>query len=500
MDRDRFHIALIYRGPQHEGRDEFSSFVPVGLFYILKSLLAAGFDASLHNLSGLPRRRLGKVVRAIGADAVLLSAFFGCHRQAFAIADLVKKYQPQCPVVLGGPLAVLAEEVLRRVSAVDFVIRGEGEVAVVRLLDALLAGRGRPEEIAGVYRRAGGRIVGRSPEFLDDIDRFFFVPSELIPHCHGVRPENFAVLISSRGCPFRCSFCSSAVLWQNRLRYHNPDLLIRYLRDLRQATGALYFSLRDENFLARRRHVLAFTRKLRRSGLYYLWNSQGSAGFLDDELAAEMAAAGCDQVQMGIETVSPRLQQILGKKNEPDRIRSVVAMLRRHAIRPFGYFIYGMGENGEELRENLEFIHGSGLLDAVASPLVYYPGTALAGNLSAGCFFGRKELLFYDPASARRHRQAYEKTLARLAATADFRLKELSRGGSSGMVANLARHFYYLRRGKWREAEKILLSCQRHQPENPWPPKMLAGLYAELGRQQQAAAMRRLAEKLVGRS
>ncbi|MEW6428419.1 MAG: radical SAM protein [Thermodesulfobacteriota bacterium] len=473
MNRHRRHIALLYRGPQQEGRDEFSDFVPVGLFYVLNSLLAAGYRASLHNLSATPRRGLAAAVRATGADLVLLSSFYGAHHQAFLLADLVRRQLPGRQVVLGGPISLLAGEILARVPAVDFVVRGEGEESVPRLADALLLGKGDPAGIAGVFFRAGDRMHGRPPELLADLDRHLFLPSALLPHCHGVRPENFAVLISSRGCPYRCSFCSSASLWQNRLRRHDPALLIRYLADLRQATGSLYFSMRDENFLAGRAHVLRFCSLLRESGLSYLWNTQGSAAFIDDELAGQLAAAGCDQVQMGIETVSPRLQRLLAKEIDPASVMGAAASLRRQAIRPFGYFIYGMGESDGEIRENLDFIGNSGLLDAVASPLVHYPGTPLAADLDADRFFAAGEMLLYDPAGARRLRPRYEAALTRLATRGGFRKGELSTGESRHAVEAVARYYGLLQKGDATKAARVLQEYGRHHPADPWPGYLL---------------------------
>ncbi len=499
MNRSRWRIALLYRGPQGEGRDEFSSFVPIGLFYILHSLLAAGYRARLYNLSEVSRRRLADRLRTIPADAVLVSAFFGCHREAFRLAELAKRFRPKAPVVLGGPLAVLAEAILRREGAVDFVVRGEGEETVVRLLDAVLLGRGSLNDIAGLYRRQGGGMVGRSPVPLADLDRYFFLPSEILPHCRQVRPENLAILIASRGCPFRCTFCSSSVLWQNRLRRHSPELLVRYLRDLQRSTGALYCSIRDENFLADRRHVLEFCRRLREAKLHFLWNCQGSVRFLDAELAGALAAAGCDQVQMGIETVSPRLQRLLGKRIEAERVHKAASLLRRQGVRPFGYFIYGMEETPAEAEENLAFVRTAGLLDAVAGPLVYYPGTALAAGVPADRFLCAGEILLYDPKTARRYRRSWEAALAELARTADFSKDELFGRRDPTLVRRLARSFHHLRHGRRRRAEAELEACRRQWPDNPWPVRLLGQLYEEEGDTAQARRMAQLARRLVGR-
>lgn len=498
MKREKIRVALLYRGPQHEGRDDFSSFVPMGLFNVLKSLRDAGYDACLHNLSHTPRADLPEALRRLDAAAYLLSAFFGSHHEAYGLAKIAKKISPAAPVVLGGPLSVLGPAILARVPEIDFLIRGEGEETGVALLDALFFGQSPASSIPGVVFRTPEGIGDNPPRLLADIDRCFFLPSEVMPHCHGVQPENFAVLISSRGCPFRCAFCSSTALWQNRVRHHSVDLLLQYLFDLRGATGAIYFSLRDENFLVNRTHVQEFTAALARSGLHYLWNAQGSPHLLDDDLARALAEAGCDQIQMGIEAISPRLLALLNKQGSPPKIAAAIKALRRQAIRPFGYFIYGMDESEGEGAETLNFIRHSGLLDAVASPLALYPGTWLAQGVEPEHFFAKGEVLFYSPASARKWKRKYQQALAGLYDSNGFRREEVAPDRTPNPARTIARYFQLLAQGEEIQAEQVLLCLTNEQPENPWGFELLAKLYTELGRKGKASAMRRRLHALTG--
>ncbi len=499
MTRATKRIALLYRGPQREGKDDFSSFVPIGLFNVLKSLLAAGFQARLHNLSATPRAALADSLAETRADAVLISAFFGCHHEAFLLAETAKKVGPKTPVILGGPLSVLGAELLARIPALDFVIRGEGEESAVRLLDALFGGAQNFPAIPGLVFRAPGGCRENPARLLADLDSFFFLPSELLPHCRGVAPENFAVLISSRGCPFHCAFCSSTVLWQNKVRHHGVELLLRYLADLRKTTGSLYFSLRDENFLVKRDHVQAFAKALNDSGLHYLWNAQGSPQLIDASLAATLSGAGCDQIQMGIETVSPRLLALLNKKGAPERTLEAIRTLRHQRIRPFGYFIYGMGESEEEGNDSLRFLRNSGLLDAVASPLVLYPGTRLAQEIAPQRFFAAGELLLHSPESRKKWRRRYEEALADLQARGGFSAKELAARKDEPLVATVARHFHYLERGESVRAERLLLELTARQPDNPWGFALLRRFYEGRGETKKARAMAKSLRRLGGR-
>lgn len=489
-------IVLLYRGPQGAGRDEFTSFVPAGFFNILKALLDAGYGATLHNLSDAPHRHLKKVLADIPADAFFLSAFYGNHLEAARLGGLLKELYPRIPVVLGGPFAVLGPEILRRWPQIDFVVQGEGEDAGVMLLDSLFTGGHGLAAIAGLCRRTGDAIRCQPARLLTDIDRFFYLPSEVLPHCSGVSNDNLAILISSRGCPYRCAFCSSSVLWKNKLRHHSVHLLIDYLKDLRRATGAIYFSLRDENFLANKRQVRQFTERLGKENLHYLFNAQGSATLVDEESAARLAKAGCDQLQMGIETVSPRLQMLLRKKQPPAKIKKSITLLRRQLIRPFGYFIYGMGETEKEAKENLEFIQTSGLLDAVASPLVHYPGTILSASQPTAGFFGKQEILYFNESSSRQLRPSYEKALGALARKAAFQDKELQQAEPVHLPATVARFFHWLATGEETKAERLMLAMTAAQPDNPWGHALLADLYEAKGEKKKAKRFRKSATKI----
>jgi len=498
LNRSTKTIVLIYRGPQKAGRDEFTSFVPAGFFNILKSLLVAGYRATLYNLSETPPPLLRQTLTDINADAYFLSSFYGNHLESARLAGLIKKQYPGVPVVLGGPFTVLGGEILKRWPQIDFVVRGEGEQAGVSLLDELFGGGYNFSSIAGLCRRTSSSIHCRPPILLDDIDRFFFLPSEMLPHCIGVNPDNLAVLISSRGCPYRCAFCSSTALWGNRLRHHSVQLLIDYLKDLRRTTGAMYFSLRDENFLANKQQVKEFTERLKGENLYFLFNVQGSAALVDKESTARLAAAGCDQLQMGIETVSPRLQSILQKKQQPETIRNSIALLRRQLIRPFGYFIYGMGETKEEGDENLAFVRTSGLLDAVASPLVHYPGTSLSGSVPTDSFFSDREILYFDEVSQKKLYPHYRKVLRFLAQNASFRDNEINKADLSHLPAEITRFFHFLSTGQTAEAEDLLLAMTVRQPDNPWGYSLLGDLYAELGETKKAREYHHKESKIRG--
>ena len=175
--RENIRVALVYRSPQHEGKDEFSSFLPVGLFNVLKALLGAGYNASLYNISHFPSHLIGELLKEMEANAILLSAFCGNHHEAFKIADEAKKISSRIAVILGGPFTVLGRAILQMTNSIDYVIRGEGEESAVALLDWHFFGQGNRETVSGLSAKTASGVMENPIKLLPDIDRYFFIHS-----------------------------------------------------------------------------------------------------------------------------------------------------------------------------------------------------------------------------------------------------------------------------------------------------------------------------------
>ncbi len=461
---------LVYRGPQKESKDYFTDFVPIGLFNILYSLLKEGFDATLINLSNYKPQDVTYFFKNNYYNIIFISTFFGNHYESFKIAKLAKKYAPKSITILGGPFSILGKEILKNIPEIDFVIKGEGEEASIKLLKAI-KGKERFEHISNLVYRAGDKFIENSVKFLENIDNYFFLPSQIVPYCVNIQRENFSILITSRGCPFKCSFCSSPKIWQRKIRMHSINLLIDYIKDLRKTFGSLYFSIRDDNFLANPKRVINFAESLSKEKLYFLWNTQGSAKYVSDELAFYLSKAGCDQIQMGIESGSEKLLHFLNKQIHFKDVLKAIKTLRNYLIRPFGYFICGMKENLEDTKKTLNFIRKSGLIDAVLSPLVIYPGTALSKGYPLNDFFKDREIIYYDKKSYDKYKELYLLLFEEIYHKG-FSEEEIERNNVYNFKNNIVKYYHY--RSKNQEKALIYLKeIIKKEPENPWPYLLL---------------------------
>jgi len=461
-------IFLFFRGPRKEAKDYFSNFVPAGLFNILYYLLKNGYEPKLYNLSNFTEKDVSEIIKSLDIRLALISTFTGNHISSIKLAKTIKTFHKKSVTVLGGPFSLLAEEILARCPDIDFVVKGEGETASLKLA-RFIEGKEELRSVEGLCYRSNTGIVKNIATLNPNIDDFFYLPSKILPYCNFVQNENFAVLITSRGCSYRCSFCSSPVLWQNKIRFHSINNLIEYIKDLKENLGQIYFSIRDDNFLMNQKRVLEFTKKFSETKLGMLWNTQGSVKFINDEVAYALAQSDCDQVQMGIESASERILHFFNKELDKVAVQKAISSLRKYLIRPFGYFIGGVNETEKEAEETCNFIKNSGIIDGIISPLVIYPGTKLYKKSMADDFFSDKEIIYYSLHSYKKFKKNYLNALKQALNKNSFTLNDVRSTPTTSFLKDITKFYCYLSAGDTKMAKKVLSEIG---PKNIWYTKL----------------------------
>jgi radical SAM superfamily enzyme YgiQ (UPF0313 family) len=427
-------------------------------------------------------------------DILGISQFTHNRFESLKLAAAAKKVNPACFVVFGGPHATLrARETLAKNRDVDAVVLGEGEETFLDLVGSLAGGERPLESIRGIALRSGSDVLLTPPrEQVANLDKLP-LPAAYFDNAIGVAPHRqLEFIVTSRGCPAACRFCSSPRFWGKTLRFRSPQSIAEEIKFIRDKYGLLYFSLRDDTFTADRERVMAFCELLLREKIYILWNCQSRVNAIDAEMLLMMKRAGCECVQFGVESGSARVLKELGKKITPEQVKSAALATRRAGINLSIYLITGVpGETDEDLQATLHLIGEIKPADGQISPLAYYPGTALfekavlSGSVKEDIFeTSRKPALFVrdDPFTAR-------STLALLAklesvaqkngfTSEEFRTQKRVLGYCHA-TSVLAGEFYE-NAGRWRLAEAEYLEIVVREPTNPWGWLMLGELYAEM--------------------
>jgi radical SAM superfamily enzyme YgiQ (UPF0313 family) len=300
-------------------------------------------------------------------------------------------------------------------------------------------------------------------------------------------------IITSRGCPAACRFCSSPSFWGKTLRFRSPQSILDEIKYIRDNYGLIYFSLRDDTFTADRERVMAFCRLLLQEKIYILWNCQSRVNAVDQEMLLMMKRAGCECIQFGVESGSPNVLKELGKKITAEQVKSAALATRRAGINLSIYLITGIpGETDEDLKATLRLIDEIKPGDGQVSPLAYYPGTSLfekgvlSGSVARDIFETIKSPALYvrDDSFVARSTMAL---LAKLETVSnkssctleEFRTQKKVLGYCH--ATNVLAGAFYENTGHWRLAEQEYMEIVEREPSNPWGWLVLGELYAELG-------------------
>lgn len=244
-------------------------------------------------------------------DAIGLTAL-GCNFIAVVkIARRVKERRPETHILLGGPHpTVLESPIMTKFTDFDVLVRGEAEETIVPLLDALDSGK-ELSAVPGISYRDGSRVCRSGVEAgVMDVDRLRMAAFHSYPISElgldSMRVE------AGRGCPFHCTFCSTATFFGRKYRVKAAGKLVSELKCLNNAYGITDFSLQHDLFTVNRRKVLEFCEEVRPCS--FSWVCSARIDCVDSELLREMGRSGCRGIYFGVETGSSSLQELVKKR------------------------------------------------------------------------------------------------------------------------------------------------------------------------------------------
>jgi len=504
-------VLLAYKCHPEGAGDPYTSLLPVGLLSLHALLHRAGHDCTLANLSGLGWGKVRELLKKQRPQVLGVSQFTHNRVDSLKLAALAKELDHGCFTVLGGPHATHCwQELLERHPEVDAVVLGEGETTLQELLGARAAG-GDLARVAGIaYRAAKGAVKTAPRAAVADLDGLPLPGGSEAALSVGVDyRRQLEFVVTSRGCPASCLFCSSPLFWGRGVRFRSPRSVVDELRRLKERYGLIYFSFRDDTFTSDRARVLEICRLIVEERLHILWNCQSRVSAVDEGMLAAMKRAGCECIQFGVESGSAAMLKALGKRIVPDEVEKAAAAVRRAGINLSVYLITGIeGEGEAELRETVGLIGRIRAHDGQVSPLVYYPGTQLfaravrGGAVPADLFErprGEGFMVRSDP-FVEKARQSMLQALETAADRASYTRKEFERQRVQlgyCFVTELLQAELLEAEGDEEGAAELYRGIARREPENPWGHVLAGALCAKRGELSRAREAYRKVVKLV---
>lgn len=371
---------------------------PYGLFTLAAEAIARGHQVKVWNLSGFSWDRVVSTVRALDADLFGMSCWTANRRGVAMTAELIREFHPRAHVVVGGPHATpFAVEMLEHYPAIDTVTLGESEPAFLELLERLDAGAPTTGIAGTVYREEGEVRKAPSRASIKKLD-------ELMP------PQDYFathILMTSRGCPWQCTFCGAETTWGRGFRGHSVGYVVDAIESALTRLPVRMLQIKDDTFTANKKRALEICREIRRRNLQFLWSCDTRVDVLDEELLLEMRRAGCERLSLGVESGSDRILNNIDKKISAEEITAAAEMAKSVGIQVRFYMMLGnRGETVETFQETLRFLERTRPHQYVFSCLSIYPGTrdfqkaVEEGWLSSELFFQQDFQEFKTPFDA----------------------------------------------------------------------------------------------------
>ena len=296
----------------------------------------------------------------VGVTAVSISIF-----NASRLTIMIKEANPGIGVIIGGAqLTSSPVKSMEMFPCFDIGVVGEGEATTVELLVALQSGR-ELEDVKGLVIRKGGKIVvTRKRPFIRNLDKLAFPAWDLLPdlgktYCppvHTVKRLPATLLVTTRGCPGKCTFCDRSVFGRI-CRTFSSDYVIDMIQHIRLNYGIREIQFRDDNLLAYRKQLREICEKLIRLGLNITWSCVGRVDMVKPEDLKIMKEAGCWSISYGIESGSQRILDEIKKEITKEQIINAVTLTRNAGIEAVGFFMAGHPlESKETMRETMQLL------------------------------------------------------------------------------------------------------------------------------------------------
>jgi len=341
-------------------------------------------------------------------EIILITTMCDNYHFVLGLAKILKE-KLDVKIILGGPHASLVySETLKAFPWIDIIVIGEAEITIKELLDSI------ENDISKIKGIAYKDKVTEQRPLIQNLDNIKFPSFDLINPLkdyhnlrYGQRPIKLTgKIISSRGCPFQCSYCSTCVMWQKKTRYRSITNIIKEIKELKEKYEIRHISFMDDIFTLDEKRVLDFCKQIKQANLDITWGCSSRIDTVNAHMLESMQDSGCKEIYYGVESGSPRTLLFFGKggSSYPLKAFEIVKKTTELGINATASFIIGSPDETEVdimmTKELAEKMAKSGA-ETQGHILAVLPGTKLyneyinkikyTGTISNNSYFGLKQ-------------------------------------------------------------------------------------------------------------
>lgn len=359
------NIVLINPNPAGKGLNEATVEPPLGLAYISAVLENHQFKNKIIDANAL-RLTNKEILREIPADTKLIGLYLNSfsYTNCQKLVKRIKAERKNSIIILGGPLPSAADsfQLLKEIE-VNGLIRGEGEYSFLGIAKNIRENRLPFEgELSGLtYLKSADEIISNPVERISDLDNLPFPAFHLLPpfstYKTRSRKRPVAAMITSRGCPFECTFCSKDI-FKRMVTYRSASNILKEIDFLVKNYGVRQIDILDDNFASNKARFVEILDGIieKNYGLALNFQSGIRTENIDEAILIKMKKAGVYKLAFGIESADENVLRIHKKRLDLKKVEAVVKKAKELGFVVYGFFIIGLlGETEEAFEKTLAF-------------------------------------------------------------------------------------------------------------------------------------------------
>ena len=370
----RYYHKKIYQIPEN-------SSPPLGLCSIATMLHKNGIQVQLEDFQATEKSfdQIIPMIEQYSPKAIGISATTTSFPQAQQMAQIVKRYYPKITLILGGIHGSALPEQSFRMAPFDIIVRGEGEITMLELARLLPLQPKKLSSVQGIsYINSAGTICHNPDrpyiENLDDLP----APDKNMLDLH--RYHQKGALLTGRGCPSKCIFCSCGAFSGSSYRARSVSHILDEIKHTIDQFGITEFEIHDDTFTISKDRVASFCKAILAEGIEITWGCQSRVSTITPELAQLMFEAGCRSIQYGVESGNQLVLNSIKKGITLEQVRKAVASAYNAGISNIiCTFMIGHPEDTKEtIQDTVDFalsLHGIGVTITPFTVLTPLPGT-----------------------------------------------------------------------------------------------------------------------------
>ncbi|MFZ5559775.1 MAG: B12-binding domain-containing radical SAM protein [Patescibacteria group bacterium] len=376
--------------------------LPLNLAYLAGYLREKRPDIEIKVLDcealGLHYEQIRAKIKEMKPDLVGITTPTPAFTQVLEVCRIIKDISPKIIIVVGGPHPTALPRETIAEKNIDIVVIYEGEITFTELIEAIEKNKPLSQIKGIVFKDEDGNIHQTElRERIEDLDSLPFPARDLFPLDLYFPPPTKRIsnkkagnMITSRGCPYQCTFCMASFMWQRRVRFRSIKNVVDEIEECINKYGMGEFNFHDELFTVNRERTIEFCREVKRRNLDIAWVCMVRVDFVDEEILKEMKEAGCKKLMFGFESGDQGILDHMKKQVKVEDAYRATKLVKEAGIKTAGNFMIGnIGETEETIRKSINLakkLNTDTIAFFVASP---YPGTEF--------YYEAKKLGYFRP-------------------------------------------------------------------------------------------------------